>query len=181
MTLVSLLRGVNLGPHRRIKMDDLRKVYEAAGMKEPKTFLQSGNVVFKTSERDPAQTGRKLEKAIEKSFGFRSEVIIRTAAEMAQVVERNPFANRKGIEPNRFLVWFLASDPGEEARQKLRAIDCRPEELVAIGRELYIYFPNGLARPKLSFTRLDKVLQVAGTGRNWNSVTKLAEISGGES
>jgi uncharacterized protein (DUF1697 family) len=177
MTVISLLRGVNLGPHRRMKMDALRKVYESVGLRDPQTFLQSGNVVFKTDERDLAQLAKRIEKAIEKSFGFRSDVIVRTSDEMKDVIRRNPFAKRKGIEPSKFLVWFLAADPGEESRDKVRSIKAEPEELVASGRELYIYFVNGLARPKLSFAAIDKALNTPGTGRNWNSVTKLLELA----
>lgn len=179
MTVISLLRGVNLGPHRRIKMDALRKVYESVGLRDPQTFLQSGNVVFRTDERDLVQLAKRIEKAIEKSFGFHSEVIVRTSSELKDVIQRNPFAARKGIDPSKFLVWFLAGDPGEEARDKVRSIKADPEELFASGRELYIYFPNGLARPKLSFAALDKALKTPGTGRNWNSVTKLLELAEG--
>jgi len=177
MTVISLLRGVNLGPHRRMKMDALRKVYESAGLRDVQTHLQSGNVVFRTDERDIARLAKRIEKEIEKNFGFFSAVIVRTSAELKDVIRRNPFAERKAIDPSKLLVWFLAVDPGEEARDKVRAIKAEPEELYASGRELYIYFTNGLARPKLSFPAIDKALNTSGTGRNWNSVTKLLELA----
>jgi uncharacterized protein (DUF1697 family) len=177
MTVISLLRGVNLGPHRRIKMAELRKVYEAAGLRDVQTHLQSGNVVFRTDERDLAKVSRRIEKAFEKNFGFVSAVIVRTSAELKDVIRRNPFAERKAIDPSRLLVWFLATDPGDEARDKVRVIKADPEELYASGRELFIYFPNGLARPKLSSTALDKALNTSGTGRNWNSVTNLLALA----
>jgi len=177
MVVISLLRGVNLGPHRRIKMDALRKVHESVGLQDVQTYLQSGNVVFRTEGRDLAQLAKGIEKAFEKSFGFPSAVIVRTSAELKDVIRLNPFAARKGIDPSKLLVWFLAADPGEEARDKVRSIKADPEELYAVGRELYIYFPNGLARPKLSSTALDKALNTPGTGRNWNSVTKLLELA----
>jgi len=96
---------------------------------------------------------------------------------MREVVARNPFAKRRGIEPRKLLVSFLASDPREEAREKVRQMKCDPEELRIEGRELYIFFPNGIGRSKLSLARLEKTLKTPGTGRNWNSVTKMLEMA----
>jgi uncharacterized protein (DUF1697 family) len=92
-------------------------------------------------------------------------------------VARNPFAKRRGIEPSKLLVTFLASDPDAEAREKVRQMKCDPEELRMEGREIYIYFPNGMGRSKLPWARLDKVLKTPVTGRNWNSVTKMLEMA----
>jgi uncharacterized protein (DUF1697 family) len=96
---------------------------------------------------------------------------------MRDVIARNPFAKRRGIEPSKLLVTFLASDPGPEAREKLHKIKTEPEEVRMDGREIYIYFPNGMARPKLSWPVIERTLRTSGTGRNWNSVTKLLEIA----
>jgi uncharacterized protein (DUF1697 family) len=104
-------------------------------------------------------------------------VIVRTAAEMREVVAKNPFAKRRGIEPSKLLVSFLASDPGEEAREKVRQMKCDPEELQIAGQELYIYFPNGIGRSKLPWAGFEKALKTPGTGRNWNSVTKMMEMA----
>src|SRR6266446_2126283 len=171
--IISMLRGVNLASHNRMKMDVLRALYESLGLREPQTYVQSGNVVFRTGERDLAALARRIEKGIERTFAIRSDVILRTAPEMKDVIARNPFAKRSDIEPSRLLVTFLASDPGPEACEKVRAIKADPEELHIDGRELYIYYPNGQARPKLSFAAVERALKTTGTGRNWNSVTKL--------
>jgi uncharacterized protein (DUF1697 family) len=96
---------------------------------------------------------------------------------MSEVIARNPFAKRRGIEPSKLLVSFLASDPGAEAREKVRQMKCDPEELRIEGREMYIYFPNGVGRSKLSLVRLEKTLKTPGTARNWNSVTKMLEMA----
>jgi len=93
------------------------------------------------------------------------------------VIARNPFAKRRGIEPSKLLVTFLGSDPGAEAREKILQIKCDPEELRIEGRELYIYFPNGIGRSKLSWAGLEKTLKTPGTARNWNSVTKMLEMA----
>src|SRR6516162_6436682 len=101
--VIGLLRGVNLGGHRKVAMADLRALCESMGLREPQTYVQSGNVLFKTAERNLSKLAAQLEDAIERRFGFRSEVILRTAAEMREVVVRNPFAGRSGIEPNKLL------------------------------------------------------------------------------
>jgi uncharacterized protein (DUF1697 family) len=175
--VISMLRGVNLGPHKRIKMEDLRAVYSSLKLRDAQTYVQSGNVLFQTDESDLASLAKRIEAGIEKKFGFRSDVILRTAAEMRSVIAENPFAGRSDVDPSKLLVTFLRSDPGEQARSNIRAMNASPEALWIDGRELYIYYPNGMARPKLSFSVIEKVLKTSGTGRNWNTVTKLLELA----
>jgi uncharacterized protein (DUF1697 family) len=146
-------------------------------LRDAQTYVQSGNVIFRTDEMDIARLARRIEDGIERKFGFRPEVILRTAAEMREVIARNPFAKRRGIEPGKLLVSFLTSVPGEEARERVRQMKCDPEELWVEGRELYIYFPNGMGRSKLSGAALEKTLKTPATGRNWNSVTKMMEVA----
>jgi uncharacterized protein (DUF1697 family) len=93
------------------------------------------------------------------------------------VVARNPFAKRRDIEPSKLLVTFLAYDPGRQARENVLKIQTDPEELRIEGRELYIYFPNGMGRSKLPMAAIEKALKTPGTSRNWNSVTKLLEMA----
>ena len=174
--MVSMLRGVNLG-NRRIKMDALRDVYESLGLENPRTYVQSGNVVFLTKERNLDKLAKRIEDAIEKKFGFRADNILRTAPEMREVIARNPFAKRKDINPGKLLVVFLEREPGPEARKKILEFTGIPEELHLDGRELYIYFPNGQARPTLKMALVDKALQTRWTGRNWNTVTALLEMA----
>jgi uncharacterized protein (DUF1697 family) len=175
--IISMLRGVNVGGHNKIKMDALRALYKSLGLRDPHTYVQSGNVIFRTEERDLVLLTKRIQNGIERRFGFRPDVIVRTSSELRDVIARNPFAMRRGIDPSKLLVTFLASNPGPEARDKVLRIKPDPEELRIDGRELYIYFPNGMARPKLSWAVIEKTLKTSGTGRNWNSVTKLLEIA----
>ncbi|PYT45658.1 MAG: hypothetical protein DMG47_07660 [Acidobacteria bacterium] len=175
--IISMLRAVNVGGHNKIKMDALRALYESLKLRDAQTYVQSGNVIFRSDERDIARIAKRIEEGIERKFGFRPAVILRTAAEMREVIARSPFAKRHGIEPGKLVVSFLAGDPGEEAREKVRQIKCDPEELRIEGRELYIYFPNGQGRSKLSGAALEKMLKTQGTGRNWSSVTKMLEMA----
>jgi uncharacterized protein (DUF1697 family) len=177
--IISMLRGVNVGGHNKIKMEALRALCESLKLRDAQTYVQSGNVIFRTDERDMPRLTKRIEDGIEKKFGFRPDVILRTAAEMRDVIARNPFAKRRGIEPGKLLVSFLASDPGGEGRDKIRQMKCDPEEMRIEGREIYIYFPNGAGRSKLPWAGLGKMLKTAATGRNWNSVTKMLEIAEG--
>ena len=177
MVLVSLLRGVNMGPHHRIHMADLKAVYESLGLRDIETYIQSGNVVFRTAARSPGRIAADIEEAVERRFGFRAPVAVRSAAELRRVVERNPFAGRQGIEPKRLAVHFLAAEPDAAAPARLRALPPAPEEVRLDGRELYIYFTNGMARPKLSMAQVEKAVAVSGTARNWNTVEKLLEMA----
>lgn len=171
--IVSMLRGVNLGPTRRMKMVDLCAVYESLGLTCVRSHIQSGNVVFRSPR---AISPARIEEAIEKRFGFSASVILRTPDELQDVIARNPF---RDFEPSKLLIWFMAEDPGEAVREKVRALETPPEKLHADGRELFIYFPNGQARPVLNMAAVGKALGGTGTGRNWNTVTKLLEIARG--
>jgi uncharacterized protein (DUF1697 family) len=174
--IVSLLRGVNVGGHQ-IKMDALRGLYDSLGLRKVETFIQSGNVVFTTQARDLAALTKRIEAAIEKSSGFHVDVVLRDAGQMRSALARNPFAGRTGIEPAKLLITFLAGDPDPEGCVKVRAMDIHPEELYIDGREVYVYFPNGMARPKLSWPAIGKCLGVPATGRNLTTVQKLLAIA----
>ncbi len=172
-----MFRGLNLGSHRRIKMDDLRSVYESLKFRDVRTYVQSGNVVCATDERDLERLAARIERAFEKKFGFQSDVALRTTRDLRQVMAKNPFAKRDGIEPAKLVVTFLTADPGDAARARVRAIPVGPEELFVQGRELYVYFPNGQGRSKLPTAAIERALGVSGTARNWNSVTALLEMA----
>jgi uncharacterized protein (DUF1697 family) len=175
--IISMLRAINLGSHNRIKMEDLRAFFESVGVRNPQTYVQSGNVIFKTEERDLAALSKRIETSFQRKFGFHSDVILRTAAEMKDVIARNPFANREGIEPGKLLVTFLAAQPSPEAREYVLSVNADPEELHLLGRELYIYFPNGSGRTKLPAATIGRRLKTPGTARNWNSIIKMLEIA----
>ena len=175
--VISMLRGVNLAGHRKVQMSELKTLYESLGLGSVQTYINSGNVIFKAAGRDLARLGQKIEDAIESHCGFRSDVILRTPAEMREAIARNPFAARPGLEPGKMAVSFLAGEPSAEAVEKVLAIKAEPEELRISGRELYLYFPNGMGRPKLSMAQVERTLKTPGTSRNWNTVRKLLEMA----
>ena len=174
---ISMLRGVNLGSHNRIKMDALCALYKSLKLEDPRHYVQSGNVIFRTKEKNAAQLAKKIQDAIARKIGFGPEVILRTPEEFRKAIAANPFANRSGLDPGKLLVTFLAREPNAEGRAKLLALRPDPEELHLIDSEIYIYFPNGAGRSKLRWSSLDKKLGTAGTARNWNSVMKMLAIA----
>ena len=114
--VISMLRGINLGTHNRIKMEDLRNLCDSLKLRNAQTYVQSGNVVFRTNEKDLVKLARRMEQGIERSFGFRTDNILRTPAEMRDVITRSPFAGRPNLDPAKLLVSFLASEPSADAR-----------------------------------------------------------------
>jgi uncharacterized protein (DUF1697 family) len=172
-----MLRGVNVGGHNKIRMEELRALYESLGLRDAQTYIQSGNVVFRAKERDASRLAERIADGILQRFGFRPGVVVRTCADLRNAIARNPFAGRPGIEPGKLLVTFLDGDPDAEARDKVLGINVGPEELRIDGRELYIYFPRGQGQSKLTLPLVEKTLRMPGTGRNWNTVAQLLEMA----
>jgi uncharacterized protein (DUF1697 family) len=172
-----MLRGINVGGYQKINMAALRTLCTSLGLCDVQTYIQSGNLVFREDGEDPVKLALRLEKALEASFGFRPAVIIRTASELRKVIAKNPFAGRAGIEPNRLLVVFMDSTPTKQAREQLLGLPCEPEELCINRREVYIYYPQGMAHPKIPLVKIEKTLQCKSTGRNWNTVNKLLAMA----
>ncbi len=174
--IISLLRGVNLGGNKLVRMEVLRGMYESLGFRDVRTYLQSGNVVFRTASRNLARLAPQIENEIERKCGFHSDVILRSASDLAETIARNPLAHRHGINPSRLVVTFLRDCPSTEIRAALAGISCHPEELYVETRELYTYFPNGFAQSKLR-VMMEKALKKTGTARNWNTVTNLLALA----
>jgi uncharacterized protein (DUF1697 family) len=175
--LISMLRGVNVGGHNRVKMEALRAVYATLKCEDVCTYVQSGNVIFRSKKKNSAQFAKKIQDAIEREFGFRPEVILRTCDEMRAALAANPFAGRRDVEPGKLLITFLAGEPGPGAGAALASLKPHKEELHLKGRELYIYFPDGAGKSKLPWSSIEKFLKVTGTARNLNSAAKMLEIA----
>jgi uncharacterized protein (DUF1697 family) len=173
---VALLRGINVGKARQIGMPRLAEVLTAGGHENVRTHLRSGNVVL-DSPLEETELVTDLERAIEKEFGFAVPVVVRTGAELATVIEGDPFT-RIVSDPARYLVTFLPEPPAADKVDALPPVEGGGEYLVR-GRELYLWLPDGIANTPLAAWKWDRLLGVAGTGRNWNTVTKLGELSGG--
>jgi uncharacterized protein (DUF1697 family) len=175
--LVSMLRGVNVGGSGRMKMHDLKAAYDALGLRDVTTLLQSGNVVFRTSVRDRASLARRITQEIERRFDLQIEVLLRTLAELKSVVERGPLLPAHA-DAAKLIVMFLSGVPDARSQAALLKAHSGPEMIELRGPEIYLYYPDGVGRSKLSGALLENRLKVSGTARNWNTLTKL--IAAGE-
>jgi len=173
---ICLIRGVNVGGNKLLKMDALRTLCEAIGVTGPKTYLQSGNVVFRSS-LDRSVLAKRIEDGIRKATGFEAKVILRTASEMRAVIAANPFTTGPQPDPRAFLVAFLGGEIGKDARTLLSRLKIDSEELHFGSHELYLYLPDGIAGSKLSNALTEKKLGVNVTARNWNTVSALLEMA----
>lgn len=173
---VALFRGINVGGNHQVSMIKLKALHESLGLQDVVTYIQSGNVVFHSAEADGAQLQRQIEARSESQFGFHSDVIVRTVDEFNQIVARNPFQGQQNKESNRLVVMFLAARPEDGAQDALRKAYDGPEEIFIIGQEMYIYYPDGMGRSKLSGSFIERKLKTVGTARNWNTVLRLQEM-----
>jgi len=171
---VSMLRGVNVGGSGLIKMEPLREAYEAVGLADVRTLLQSGNVLFRSGLTDRQRLVKRIMQEIERRFDLKIEVLIRTLDEIRMLVDRGPATPR--ADPSKLLVMFLTHVPGAAAQSALLKEHKGPEMIELRGPEVYLYYPNGVGRSKLTNAFLENKLDAAGTARNWNTLTKIVEL-----
>jgi uncharacterized protein (DUF1697 family) len=174
---IAMLRGINIGPHKRIKMERLRESFEGLGFDAVQTYIQSGNVVFKSAKTSAASLGKTIEERLLDDFGFSVSVILRTRKEMEKIIRRNPLLKENGVDPSKLHVAFLSEAPSPAALTKLDALTLPPDRVRCLGKELYLYFPNGTSGSSLWKHPLDRVLSVTTTTRNWNTVNQLCAMA----
>jgi uncharacterized protein (DUF1697 family) len=174
-TQIALLRGINIGSRNRIAMPELRALLTAAGMENVRTYVQSGNVVL-DSELSPEALARECEQQIAKRFDLQISVVTRTRDELAEVVARNPLGE-VALNPKRYQVSFLSAELDPEVVEKIAGFAAPSERFVAIGRELYAWHPEGVARSKLWGRLAGTGLGVTATARNWTTVENLLAMA----
>ena len=174
---ISMLRGINVGGHKQVPMSELRAMFEALGFEQVRTYIQSGNVIFEAAKSNPSDLSARIEKKILSQFGFPVSVITRTPEEMRKNIEGNPFAKESRTEPAKVYIAFVSQAPTADAVKKVGALATASEQLRHSGREVYLYYSDGMGRAKLTHNVLEKVLAVTATARNWNTVNKLYDMA----
>jgi len=172
---ILLLRGINLGSRNRVAMPKLREALADAGFEDVRTYLQSGNVVASGGGKG-ADVARKVERLIKQQFSLEIAVVVRTRAQLAKVVELNPLGN-VARNPKRYQVSFLATKPTRDVLRRVEEAAAPQERVVAIGREIYAWHPEGVARSRLWTLLAGKQLGTTATARNWTTVTSLLELA----
>jgi uncharacterized protein (DUF1697 family) len=175
-TYVALLRGINVGGRKRVPMQTLRDLLTGMGCEDVRTHLNSGNAVFSHPDGGAEALAAELEQAIARELGLSVSCLVRSGRDIRRVVDGNPFIGRD-VDPSRFLVTFLAGPADPAAVADLDPAAYAPEEFVLGAWELYLHCANGIRDSKLAKVLTERRLGTVGTARNWNTVTKLADMA----
>lgn len=175
-TIISILRGINVGGKNKIPMVELKALYEKAGFKNVTTYIQSGNVVFTTRKEKIEDIPGKIQQFIFKKYGFQVPVIICTVDEMQSVIDTNPMLKDKSKDMEKLHVTFLSVLAQKEHLDKIKTYQYLPDEYTIVDKEVFIYCPNGYGNTKLSNTFFENKLKVTATTRNWRTVNELLRI-----
>jgi uncharacterized protein (DUF1697 family) len=174
-TYLALLRGINVGGKNKLLMHDLSQMFSDLGCEDVRTFIQSGNVIFRASPALSVRIPGLIAAQIAKTFGYRTPVVLRTAEQLGDVIRNNPLLE-PGAAEETLHVLFLADLPSPDLVGKLDPHRSTPDAFIVRGREVYLHLPNGVARSKLTNDYFDSKLATTSTGRNWRTVTKLFEL-----
>jgi uncharacterized protein (DUF1697 family) len=174
---IALLRAINLGGRNAVSMATLRSLLEKLGFFSARSLLNSGNLVFECDARKPAELERLLEEATAKHLRVETDYFVRTSKEWRQIIEANPFRREAKEDPGHLLVVCLKKAPSTADVKALQAAIRGPEIVRAEGRQAYIVYPDGIGRSKLTAGLIESKLGARGTGRNWNTVLKLAAMA----
>ncbi|MCK3683025.1 DUF1697 domain-containing protein [Maribellus sp. YY47] len=176
-TCISILRGINVSGRNSIKMADLKTAYEALGFQRVTTYIQSGNVVFESSETDQEKLSKKIHLQIQSTFGYDIPVLVVNVDSWQQIIEQNPFAKDSSKDPAFLHVTFLASAPELSSKDAILTRLSNGEEIQITSGAVYLYCPHGYGRTKLNNNFLEAKLGVQATTRNWKTTLKLLEIA----
>ncbi len=164
--------------HNSMKMSDLSRLYIELGFIDAETYIQSGNVIFKiSSEENETTTADKIEKSIKERFAYDVPVMIRNIEDLRVIFSSNPFIREEKFDPARTAVIFLHELPSEDQIQKVIKVDYPPDKFKIIGREIFIFCPNGFGRSKIYTNFFENKMGVTGTARNWKTITTILNIA----
>ena len=171
---VALLRGINVGGHKKIRMRELTELCESIGLADVATYVQSGNVVFGSSDESSDSIAASIAGAVQERFGFEVPVIVRTKHELAEVATSNPFLTEAGIDEKHLCVVFLSDEPSPALLDSIEVPGTAGDRFAAFGRHLYLHCLGGFARTKLSNNYFENKLKLSATSRNWKTVNALS-------
>jgi len=175
-THVAFFRGINVGGKHSLPMQQVVRLFNAAGCENVRTYIQSGNVVFDAASATVRALPRVIPAAVAERFRFDTPLIVRTARELGAVAKENPFL-RRGLDASRAHVAFLASAPSAAQISSLDPERSPGDAFVVRGREVYLQLPNGVGRSKLTNAYLDSTLGTVSTMRNWRTVLALVDLA----
>lgn len=174
-THVALLRGINVGGKNRMPMAELKRLFEDAGCRDVRHYIQSGNIVLNADARLARRLAGQVGDAIVERFGFAAPLQLRSRAQLRAVVANNPFATRDHSARNLF-VMFLANQPTDAALATLDPARSPPDEFAVLGSEIYLHLHNSAAVTRLTNAYFDGRLKTITTSRNWQTVNTLLQL-----
>lgn len=175
-TYIALLRGINVSGQKLVKMDQLKGLFEAMQLHNVRTYIQSGNVIFESSEEDALLLRKQIEQRIESAYSFQVTVILRTLRELEKVIGHNPYKETELLETDSLYVSFLSEIPTRESIDHCLTFRNDIDEYTILDNEVYILIHKKFGETKFSNNFLEKKLKVAATTRNWATVNKLVSI-----
>ena len=176
-TYISILRGINVGGNRKILMADLKKIYSNLKFKNISTYIQSGNVVFDSpNSNEKSIIEETLQKAIYNAYGFEVQVIVRTANELIDIFNKNPFLSNDNLVPKKLYLSFLKEEPSKDKLLNISQIDTSPDLYSISGKDIFVYCNSKFSDCKLTNLFFERKLKVTATTRNWNTITKLHQM-----
>jgi uncharacterized protein (DUF1697 family) len=173
---IAMLRGINVSGQKLIKMERLRASFEALGFSDVKTYVQSGNVIFKTAKVSEASLTNKIARKILDDFGHSVSVLIRTPAELSEILKQNPLLKQSGVDEARLYVTFLPAPAPETAEDSLKPLAAKSDRFAVLAREIYFFCPEGYGNTKFSNNAIEKKLSTQATTRNWKTVNALFQM-----
>ncbi len=175
---VSMLRGINVGGHQKIRMEELRALYEDLNFQRVKSYIQSGNVIFTANQSNIAELTSRITEKIKHTFNFPVTVIIRTEKELEDIIQNNTFLKQEKVDISRLYLTFLSDTPAVYALSGIGSIEGSYDQWVIAGngKEIYLYCPHGYGRTKLTNNFFEKKLGIFATTRNWKTVNKLYDL-----
>jgi len=176
-TYIAMLRGINVSGHKMIKMETLRASFGTLKLSNVQTYVQSGNVVFGCGDGSITSLSEKIKQRILRDFGFSVPIFLRTANELQEIIEDNPFLKETAIDHSKLHITFLSDAAPKSALEALQPLAAQSERFRVLGRQVYLYCPDGYGRTKLSNTAIERKLSVGATTRNWRTVNTLLAMA----
>lgn len=176
-TLISMLRGINVGGQKKIRMAELANLYESLGLVNVKTYVQSGNVVFNSAKSNASALANLIEAQIKRLLGYSVSVFIRGTNDFQRIIANNPFLNKRNEDPAKLYVTFFYRPPSEAKLGSLGIPNDKGDEFRVGDQEIFLFCPNGYGKTKFSNTFFEKKLNVPATTRNWKTVLALHKMA----
>jgi uncharacterized protein (DUF1697 family) len=176
-TFISILRGINVSGSKLINMEALRGIYEGMGLKKVRTYIQSGNVVFQGARSSASSLENRISGAIHEATGFEVPVLVKSLEELEFTLEHNPFLKERKLDPSFLHVTFLKKLPESAQKEKISG-DFGTDEFFFLGKDIYLFCPNGYGSTKLTNNYFENKLKIQATTRNWRTLAELKRMAG---